>query len=148
MNQSGREIDLTKMKTGTDVYFYKPPTVQDSERLSRKAKHIDHYVGPGKIIGQIGDRSFMIKYTNKRTGKTHEFQRDAGMILLEKPLVTNRDPSSIVRSSKTPSRQIDEPTPMEGEFTVLQGEVEAGSWYVAQGTEVCQIAPRRTCTLP
>ena len=48
LNQSGREIDLAKMKTGTYVYFYKPPTVQDAEHLSKKAKHIDHYVGLGK----------------------------------------------------------------------------------------------------
>ena len=122
------------MKTSTNVYFYKPPTVQDSERLSRKAKHIDHYAGPGKITSQIGDRSFMVKYTNKRTGKTHEFQRDAGMVLLEKPLATGRDPSSIVRSSKAPSRQTDESIPMEGEFVILQDEVKANSWYVAQDT--------------
>jgi hypothetical protein len=136
LNQSGREIDLSKMKAGTNVYFYKPPTVQDAERLTKKAKHIDHYVGPGKITGQIGDRSFWIEYTNKRTGKTHAFQRDAGMILLEKPLISDRDPSSIVRSSKAPSRQIDDSIPAEGEFVILQDEVNADSWYVAQVTEV------------
>ena len=41
LNQSGQEIDLKAMKVGAEAYFYKPPTIQDVERLGRKAKHID-----------------------------------------------------------------------------------------------------------
>jgi hypothetical protein len=55
---------------------------------------------------------------------------------LEKPLISDRDPSSVVRSSKAPSRQIDDSIPAEGEFVILQDEVNADSWYVAQVTEV------------
>ena len=60
LNQSGQEIDLEAMKVGEEAYFYKPPTIQDVERLGRKAKHINHYVGPGTIEEIIGDRSFVI----------------------------------------------------------------------------------------
>ncbi len=45
----------------------------------RRAKHIDHYVGPGVITRHIGTRSMVIRLNGK------DFQRDAGMIMLEKP---------------------------------------------------------------
>ena len=136
LNQSGQEIDLSKLKIGTDVYFYKPPTVEDAERLTKKAKHTDHYVGPDKMVNQIGDRSFMIEHMNARTGRMHVFQRDAGMILLDRSLVTARDRSSIARSSVPPSFQKDNSPPVEGEFIILQDIQNASSWYVAQVTEV------------
>jgi hypothetical protein len=53
----------------------------------RRAKHIDHYVGPGTITNHIGTRSMVIRYKEKN------FQRDAGMILLEKPRVASEDPT-------------------------------------------------------
>jgi hypothetical protein len=68
------------------------------ERLRRKAKHIDHHVGPGTIKEIIGDRSFVIECANPRTGKCHEFQRDAGMVLLKKPDPEAIDPSNVVRA--------------------------------------------------
>jgi hypothetical protein len=44
----------------------------------RRAKHIDNYVGSGVIIKHIGGtRSIVVRYKEKN------FQRDAGMILLE-----------------------------------------------------------------
>ncbi len=45
----------------------------------RRVKHIDHYVGPGVITRHIGTRSMVIRLNGKH------FQRDAGMIMLEKP---------------------------------------------------------------
>ena len=118
LNQSGQEIDLKAMKVGAKAYFYKPPTIQDVERLGRKAKHIDHYVGPGTIKEIIGDRSFVIEYTNPRTGKCHEFQRDAGMVLLKKPDPETSDPSNVVRASSRPCMHRKGTVPREGEFII------------------------------
>jgi hypothetical protein len=53
----------------------------------RRAKHIDHYVGPGTIMRHIGTRSIVIRYQEK------EFQRDAGMVMLEKPRFEDADPT-------------------------------------------------------
>jgi hypothetical protein len=53
-------------------------------KKTRKAKHIDHYVGPAVIVKKIGSRSFQIFYTNPHTGTTQLLQRDAGMIILKK----------------------------------------------------------------
>jgi hypothetical protein len=62
LNQSGRVVNLEKFVIGTEVYFYKPPTVQDVKQKGMKAKHLDHYVGPAKITKKNGDRSFQISY--------------------------------------------------------------------------------------
>ena len=136
LNQSGQEIDLNKMKIGTQVYFYKPPSVDDVKRLGRKAKHINHYVGPGTIKEQIGSRGFMIEFTNPRTKTTHEFQRDAGMILLKKPDPESGDPANVVRASKAPSKHTRGSIPEEGEFIITNCESKSKTWYVAQVTEV------------
>ena len=77
------------------VYFYRPPSVLiDVVKKTRKAKHIDHYVGPAVIVKNIGSRSFQISYTNPLTGTTQLLQRDAGMIILKKEwLVPSLAPS-------------------------------------------------------
>ena len=36
------------------AYVYKPPSQQEVIRKGRMVKHIDHYVGPGRIIKHIG----------------------------------------------------------------------------------------------
>jgi hypothetical protein len=69
---------------GAKVYFYRPPSVLDVEKKTRKAKHIDHYVEPATIIKKLGGRSFQISFTNPLTGVTQLLQRDAGMIILKK----------------------------------------------------------------
>jgi transposase InsO family protein len=48
--QNGRKINLDEYKIGTKVYFYKPPSASEAERRGRKAKHMEHYAGPAKII--------------------------------------------------------------------------------------------------
>jgi hypothetical protein len=55
---------------GAKVYFYRPPSVLDVVKKTRKAKHNDHYVGPAVIIKKIRSRSFQISYTDPFTGKT------------------------------------------------------------------------------
>ena len=60
LSQNGKKINLEDYKIGSEVYFYKPPTALESEKKGLKAKHMDHYAGPAKIIKQVGKRSFLI----------------------------------------------------------------------------------------
>ncbi len=53
-------------------------------KKTRKAKHIDHYVGPATIVKKIGSRSFQLSFVNPSTGIAQMLQRDAGMIILKK----------------------------------------------------------------
>jgi hypothetical protein len=84
LNQKGQKYNLDHFTTGAKVYFYRPPSVLDVEKKTRKAKHIDHYVGPATIVKKIGSRSFQISFFNPTTGTTQLLQRDAGMIILKK----------------------------------------------------------------
>jgi hypothetical protein len=75
LNQNGRVINLDKLavRVGTEVYFYKHPTVQDVKQKDRKAKHLEHYVGPARITKRIGDRSFQIAYRHPDSNKEQLF---------------------------------------------------------------------------
>ncbi len=84
LNQKGQRYNLDHFTIGAKVYFYRPPSVLDVEKRTRKAKHIDHYVGPATIVRKIGSRSFQISFFNPTTGTTQLLQRDAGMIILKK----------------------------------------------------------------
>jgi hypothetical protein len=87
LSQSGQAVELGKYVIGHKAYFYRPPSMNETITRGRRAKHIDHYVGPGIIIKHIGTRSIVIRYKEKH------FQRDAGMILLEKPRMEAEDPT-------------------------------------------------------
>ncbi len=87
LSQSGQPVDMDKYTIGHKAYFYKPPSMNETIARGRRAKHIDHYVGPGIIIKHIGTRSVVILYEEK------EFQRDAGMVMLEKPGFIEGDPT-------------------------------------------------------
>ncbi len=78
LNQKGQLYNMDHLVEGAKVYFYRPPSVLDVVKKTRKAKHIDHYVGPAVIVKKIGSRSFQISYTNPLTGTTQLLQRDAG----------------------------------------------------------------------
>jgi hypothetical protein len=85
LNQKEQRYNMDHLVEGAKVYFYRPPSVLDVVKKTRKAKHIDHYVGPAVIAKKIGSRSFQISYTNNPlTGTTELLQRDAGMIILKK----------------------------------------------------------------
>ena len=84
LNQKGQRYNMDQFVEGAKVYFYRPPSILDVIKKTRKAKHIDHYVGPAVIVKKIGSRSFQISYTNPLTGTTQLLQRDAGMIILKK----------------------------------------------------------------
>ncbi len=49
-------MDLSKYTIGKEAYLYKPPTMADTTARGRRAKHFDHYVGPGLITRHIGTR--------------------------------------------------------------------------------------------
>jgi hypothetical protein len=87
LSQTGYAVDLTKYPIGRKAFIYKPPTQAETISRGGKAKHIDHYIGPGTITSHIGTRSMVIRLNDR------DFQRDAGMILLEKPKEGDRDPT-------------------------------------------------------
>jgi len=130
LSQSGQPVDLAKYVLGHKAYFYKPPSMNETISRGRKAKHIDHYVGPGIIVRHIGTRSIVIKYHEK------EFQRDAGMVMLEKPGFADVDPTIQDRLIVGPQPQeealrMDNPL-REGEFVILKDEPNAVTWYCAE----------------
>ncbi len=57
LNQSGQPVDMSKYPIGTKVFFYRPPSKQEADIKGRRAKHIDHYVGPARVTKHIGTRS-------------------------------------------------------------------------------------------
>ena len=72
LSQSGQKIDMNQLIIGSRAYIYKPPSQNDTKIRGRKAKHIDHYIGPGKIIKHIGKRSAVV-VINDSNGKPREF---------------------------------------------------------------------------
>ncbi len=79
-------MNLDKYPIGKQAYLYKPPSMAETITRGRRTKHIDHYVEPGVITRHIGTRSMVIRLNGK------DFQRDAGMIILEKPQEVEEDP--------------------------------------------------------
>jgi hypothetical protein len=104
-NQKGQRYNLDHFEDGNNkVYFYRPPSVLEVEKRTRKAKHIDHYVGPATIVKRIGNRSFQISFFDPSTGTTQLIQRDVGMIILKKEWIAlSSDPLQIGSSDETPT---------------------------------------------
>ncbi len=84
LNQKGQRYNLDHYEVGAKVYFYRPPSILDVAKKTRKAKHIDHYVGPATIVKKIGSRSFQHSFVNPSTGIAQLLQRDASIIILKK----------------------------------------------------------------
>jgi hypothetical protein len=137
LSQNGKKINLEDYRIGSEVYFYKPPTALESEKKGRKAKHMDHYAGPAKIIKQIGKRSFLIEFTNAK-GKSKVFQRDAGMLSLINPTRLNFEPVETVVHIDVPHKHRSlTATPLrEGEIVLLKDGSVATDWYCAQVLKV------------
>jgi hypothetical protein len=137
LSQNGKKINLEDYRIGSEVYFYKPPTALESEKKGRKAKHMDHYAGPAKIIKQIGKRSFLIEYRNAK-GKSKVFQRDAGMLSLINPTSVNFEPVETVVHIDVPHKHRSlTATPLrEGEIVLLKDGSAATDWYCAQVLKV------------
>jgi hypothetical protein len=123
----GFAVGLTKYPIGHKAYIYKPPTQTETIARGRKAKHIDHYFGPGTITSQMRMRSMVISLNGR------EFQRDVGMVLLEKPKIGDHDPTIRDRTTlgvqqlTEENQQID---PLqEGEFIIIKDNPQLVKCY-------------------
>jgi hypothetical protein len=86
-------------------------------------------IGPGIITRHIGTRSMEIRLNGK------DFQRDAGMIMLEKPRIADEDPAirnrRITKTHKHNNiSRITHPL-QEGEFVIIKDDPGASDWYCA-----------------
>jgi hypothetical protein len=118
---------------GAKVYFYKPPSQADTQTRGRKVKHLDHYIGPAIIVRQVGSRSFIIRYTDKK-GVEITYQRDAAMLSLVPPNKIIKDLSDTCMTTKAPHMHcslVESPIE-EGEVILLKDGCDASTWYCAQ----------------
>ena len=130
LSQSGLVVDLEKYPIGNQAYLYKPPSMAETIARGRRAKHIDHYVGPGVITKHIGTRSMVVRLNGR------DFQRDAGMIMLEKPREADEDPTIrdkiiIATHAHTAALRLIYPL-QEGEFIIIKDDLKANDWYCAE----------------
>ena len=131
LNQAGKPIDLSSLKIGSKVYFYKPPTALEAEKRGRKVKHLDHYAGPAILEELIGSKSFRLSYNGR------SFQRDAGMIIPIKQMhVKEFSDHKTTEKSYKPTLHSDDIEPREGEFVIMKGGLDSTDWYCAQINEV------------
>jgi hypothetical protein len=146
--QNGLKINYNALIPGTKVYFYKPPSQADTQARGRKAKHLDHYIGPAIIVRQIGSRSFIIRYTDKK-GVERTYQRDAAMLSLVLPNKILKDMSDTCTTTKAPHkhRSLIESPIEEGEVILLKDEIDASTWYCAQILENYQIGSKSATPL-
>jgi hypothetical protein len=135
LSQNGQLVDLSNMPIGAEAYIYKPPSQQDVIRKGRRAKHIDHYIGPGRIVKHIGTRSVVVVIKDD-DNISREYQRDAGMVLLKKPQPDEIAPEEIREKSigtRISSKDdLELHALKEGEFIILKDDPEAKDWYCAE----------------
>jgi hypothetical protein len=131
LNQKGQRYNLDHYVVGTKVYFYRPPSILvDVAKKTRKAKHIDHYVGPATVVKKIGSRLFQLSFVNPSTGTVQVLQRDAEMIILTKDwYAPSQDPADV---KSEPARHQVGMKPRVGEMVILKDYPDAKDWYVAE----------------
>jgi hypothetical protein len=134
LKQKGQRYNMDHLVEGAKVYFYRPPSVLDVVKKTRKAKHVDHYVGPAVIIKKIGSRSFQISYTNPLTGTTQLLKRDAGMTILKKEWLSPALAPSENRF--IPKKHQDGMELQVGEMVIMMDYTDAKDWYVAEVAQV------------
>ena len=134
LNQKGQRYNLDHYVVGAKVYFYRPPSILDVVKKTRKAKHIDHYVGPATIIKKIGSRSFSLSFINPLTGIEQLLQRDAGMIILKKEWhAPTLEPGA---QELAPVKHQAGMELRVGEMVILRDYPDAKDWYVAEISQV------------
>jgi len=135
LSQTGQLVNLANMPIGTEAYIYKPPSQQETIRKGRRAKHIDHYIGPGRIIRHIGTRSVVVLIKDEHN-VDREYQRDAGMVLLKKPRPSDADPELMkhqaIGTRLCTKDDLNLHALKEGEIIILKDEPEAKDWYCAE----------------
>jgi hypothetical protein len=136
LSQNGKSINYDRLIPGAKVYFYKPPSALEVEARGRKAKHLDHYIGPATILRAIGTRSFVIQYLDKK-GVARTYQRDASMISLIPPREIKIDPSEANLEAIPPHlHQSLVLSPIEeGEHIIIKDTKESKTWYCAHVLE-------------
>ncbi len=82
LSQTGKLVNLANMPIiGSEAYIYKSPSQQEAIRKGRRANHIDHYIGPGRIVRHIESRDQIVKiqalptvpqYTNRHKKQTRQ----------------------------------------------------------------------------
>jgi hypothetical protein len=132
LNQSGQSVDMTKYPVGTRVFFYKPPSKQEADnKAGRRAKHIDHYVGPARVTRHIGTRSVQLEM-EEVNGKNITYKRDIGMLLLKKPRMADVDPTIPQIAVICTQIHADTNAPMQvGEHIIIKDGPLATTWYCA-----------------
>jgi len=139
LNQSGQPVDMSRYPVGTKVFFYKPPSKQEADSKGRKAKHIDHYIGPARITEHIGTRSVQLEMDG-HNGRNITYKRDIGMLLLKKPKANDPDPTIPLRAvigTQIHTAAVREATPVEvGEHIIIKDGPLATSWYCAEVSRI------------
>jgi hypothetical protein len=132
LNQSGQPVDMSKYPVGTRCFFYKPPSKQETDNKGRRAKHIDHYVGPARVTKHIGTRSVQLEM-EEVNGRNITYKRDIGMLLLKKPRTGDLDPTIPQRAVIGTQIHTDTNTPMQfGEHIIIKDGPLANTWYCAE----------------
>jgi hypothetical protein len=135
LSQSGQLVDLTHMPIGAEAYIYKPPSQQEAINKGRRVKHVDHYIGPGRIVRHIGTRSVVVSIKD-HNNVDREYQRDAGMVLLRKPKPEEVEPEFTRERSQgtraSSKNDLIEHPIREGEFLILKDDPGAKDWYCAE----------------
>jgi hypothetical protein len=131
LSQSGQKVDLERYIIGQNANLYKPSSMNKTIAMSIRAKLIDHYLGPGVITKHIGARSRVIRYQGK------DFQRDAGMVMLEKSRFVGEDPTIANRFIIGPQLNSEAPRTVnplqaEEEFVKMKDDSKADTWYCAE----------------
>jgi hypothetical protein len=144
LGQHGQVVNLNELPIGAKAYIYKPPAQQETISRGRKAKHIDHYVGPGTISRHLGTRSVVVVTIRDSNGKEREYQRDAGMVLLRKARPDEQGPTYLQERSQgtriSSKQDLEENHLKEGEIVILKDDPKAEAWYCA---EVRAVLPDR-----
>jgi hypothetical protein len=131
LSQCGHAVNLDNYPIGKEACLYKPPSMAETITRGRRAKHIDHYIGPGIITKHIiGTRSMLIRLNGK------DFQRDAGMNMLGKPTIADDDPAIrdriIIKTHQhNNTSRITHPL-QEGEFVIIKDDPGGSDWYCAE----------------
>ena len=139
LNQSGQPVDMSKYPVGTKVLFYKPPSKQEADNKGRRAKHIDHFVGPARITKHIGTRSVQLEMEDTN-GKNITYKRDIGMLLLKRPKPGDPDPTIQQRAAlgtRIHVRGSMERVPTQiGEHVIVKDGPLATTWYCAEVSRI------------
>jgi hypothetical protein len=139
LNQSGQPVDMSKFPVGTKVFFYRPPSKQEADRKGRRAKHIDHFVGPARVTKHIGTRSVELEM-EEPNGRNITYKRDIGMLLLKRPKAGDPDPTIQQRAALGTRIHVKgsmERVPSQvGEHVIVKDGPLATTWYCAEVSSI------------